>query len=524
MKHVMRAVRRICALALMTASFRVFLSIAAVVSFVPVLFATGDARVHHAAKPIPNQYIVILANTRAQDVTAVANSLARAHHGRVIVTLTHGFHGFGIEMNGAEADALARDPNVARIEENGEGDISYSVENFTDDTFWHLDRLDNTTPINGTKSYGYSTTGANVNLYVIGMGVQARHVEFDNDGNPATAGSRVTLGVDYFRGMPDGYGGSLDDTCCYGTDLSGAPFVHPTTPDNPCGGYVNHFDAGHDTAVASIAGGTQNGVAKGVRIIPVRITGCGPVGQLAGRSSLGMCWALDWILQDMHSPANAGRRGVVVCASYWTTPNSEVCNGVNCVSAIENNINNVIGGWINGVPTVPGIPVVVSANNQNDGNCSTSPARMGNPSYPTYFHTITVGGTDITDHRWCNGNCSTATLGSNYGACVNIYAPAANVHGAHIAGFTSYRSDASNFHCGNPNDWYCNGSPSLTQSGTSFAAPVVAGVAARLLEGHPSWAATDVWPAIQQRAIRLSYSLDPSSNYNNLLVYLSPYE
>jgi len=100
---------------------------------------------------------------------------------------------------------------------------------------------------------------------------------------------------------------------------------------------------------------------------------------------------------------------------------------------IDNAVNNLIAD---------GVVVVVSAGNANSNACGLSPARVPNA--------ITVGATTKTDAK---------SSYSNYGSCVTLFAPGDGV------GAASY---------GHFNDLDC--SPGL--SGTSRAAPLVAGVAA----------------------------------------------
>lgn len=99
--------------------------------------------------------------------------------------------------------------------------------------------------------------------------------------------------------------------------------------------------------------------------------------------------------------------------------------------------------------------------------------------------------------------------GSNYGPCVSIYAPAWNIRVAGASGATSYRT------------------PGGASSGTSFAAPAVAGAVARLLHRYPTLSATQVWTELVNRAgQRVNIpDFDPTTaTFNNRLLYLSPFD
>ena len=98
--------------------------------------------------------------------------------------------------------------------------------------------------------------------------------------------------------------------------------------------------------------------------------------------------------------------------------------------------------------------------------------------------------------------------GSNYGPCVSIYAPAWNIHVAGAAGPARYRT------------------PGGASSGTSFAAPAVAGAVARLLQHYPTLSATQVWTELVNRASQRvnTPDFDPTAVTNNRLLYLSPFD
>jgi hypothetical protein len=91
-----------------------------------------------------------------------------------------------------------------------------------------------------------------------------------------------------------------------------------------------------------------------------------------------------------------------------------------------------------------GVPVVVAAGNSNFDACNSSPARAA--------QAITVGATTPNDSR---------ASYSNFGTCLDLFAPGSNITSA----------------------WHTGSTATNTISGTSMAAPHVAGVAALLLQG-----------------------------------------
>jgi len=95
----------------------------------------------------------------------------------------------------------------------------------------------------------------------------------------------------------------------------------------------------------------------------------------------------------------------------------------------------------------------------NDGAdaCTKSPARLP--------EAITVGATDSTDTR--------ASF-SNYGTCLDIFAPGVNILSSANSGNTG----------------------TATMSGTSMATPHVAGAAAVLAQRHPDWKAGQLKAAL----------------------------
>ena len=180
--------------------------------------------------------------------------------------------------------------------------------------------------------------------------------------------------------------------------------------------------AAHGTHVAGAAAGTYSGVAKNASVVSVRIFDCD-----ATTTS-------DVLIKALDDLAGAARKPAVVIMSLE--------------SGGDQPTDEATRQLING-----GVVVVVAAGNSNADACDVSPARV--------TAAITVGATDNNDTRWYD-----EYEGSNYGTCVTLFAPGVNVAGP-VAGTASDITYSSSV-------------------GTSFAAPLAAGVAAQYLELHPN--------------------------------------
>lgn len=460
---------------------------------------------------VEGEYIVALHDSvTGPEVAQLSLILSGQAQGQIFgPLLRHGVKGFVVRMNDRQAELLSQNPLVSFVEQNARLQLS-STQLLSDDSFWHLDRIDNyNTVIYNYKAYGYTYSGANVRAYVIDTGIQASHFEFDLDGLPSTPESRVESGANMVVSWGDNY-----------------------PADNPCGGYADFYGPGHGTAVASVIGGRETGVAKNAILVPVKVVTCNPTMQGGSPQiySAAVAWALDWVIEDMQARCPGGPNGIWSCATRAVV-NMSVFQNANDqhLLAIENNVAAVI---------MNNIPVVVSANNQANQLCETSPARMGygnecGPTHPDYgratnrctagsARTITVGATEMDDSIWrCvqgsdSSQCSRdgsgfiTDPGSNSGPCVSIFAPGHNLRLAHGNGFNSYRTTGTQ------------------KAGTSFSAPLVTGLAARILQQVPNASHLNVWELIRARAASRANSAAPLGDidpdpltFNNLLVYQS---
>ncbi|MGV9690035.1 S8 family peptidase [Streptomyces sp. NPDC003444] len=347
--------------------------------------ASSKGQILGADRPgaVKGSYIVTFKDSVARtDIPAVAEKLSKRHAGRVSHTYTAALRGFSVKMSEEKAKELAADPSVARVEADG---VAYALGTQPNPPSWGLDRVDQRNlPLD--KGYTYATDASNVTAYIVDSGIRMSHRDF---------GGRAVSGYDFINN-------DSDASDCHG----------------------------HGTHVAGTVGGSSYGVAKGVKLVSVRVLNC------EGKS--GTTWdpvlaGIDWVTRNAKKPA-------VVNMSV----------GGGRAQAINDAVNNSIAS---------GITWVVAAGNDNADSCSYSPS-----STPA---AITVGATNSGDARatgWKDGQAS------NYGSCLDVFAPGDKVISTSIASDTASQS----------------------MNGTSMASPHVAGAAALLLAANPTWTPAQV--------------------------------
>jgi subtilisin family serine protease len=205
---------------------------------------------------------------------------------------------------------------------------------------------------------------------------------------------------------------------------------------------------GHGTHVAGTVGGKTVGVAKAVTLYSVRVLACN-----GGGTEAGVIAGVDWVAANAKLPAVA---------------NLSLGGGLS--DAMNQAIANL---------TAAGVAVAVAAGNNARDACFFSPAAA--PS------ALTVGATDQTDRQ---------ASYSNYGSCLDLYAPGSNITSSWGASDTSYR----------------------VLNGTSMATPHVAGAAALYLESNPHASVAAVSDAITSSATKRAVS-GIGKGSPNLLVF-----
>jgi subtilisin family serine protease len=222
---------------------------------------------------------------------------------------------------------------------------------------------------------------------------------------------------------------------------------------------------GHGTHVAGTIGGTIYGVAKKTTLVAVKVLSSSGSG-----TTNGVISGIQWVTTNHTERAKKEGAGRSVA-------NMSLGGGVSATldAAVEQSI-------------AAGVTYAIAAGNNNLDACNYSPARVPGA--------ITVGATTNTDAR--------ASF-SNFGKCLDIFAPGNSITSA----------------------WIGNDKATNTISGTSMAAPHVAGAAAvylgDVLDGGSDGKTDPISVGLAITDVATTSKVtNPGTNSPNLLLY-SPY-
>jgi subtilisin family serine protease len=254
-------------------------------------------------------------------------------------------------------------------------------------------------------------------------------------------GISLTQATESFTQAGDG-SGSVDLPTAYVIDSGIGPNneLNLTLHVNFAGG-PNTDCNGHGTHVAGTIGARDNafdtvGMAPGIKLVAVKALDCNGNGTTAAAVK-----AIDWVTANAMRPA-------VVNLSFTSAP----------TQAFDDAVRRSVA---------TGLVYSLAAGNEAADACGSSPARVGGIT-PGVF---VVGASDSSDAE--------ASF-SNFGSCVDIWAPG--------VGVVSTRS----------------GGGLLTLSGTSMSAPHVTGAAALYLARNPQADNASVWRFLKDTAVATS--------------------
>lgn len=309
----------------------------------PAQAQEGEILLAGSPDAIEGSYIVMLKDGARSQSAEVAHN----YGGKVRATYESSINGFSVTMSESQARKLAADDAVEFVQANQK---IRALDVQPNPPSWGLDRIDQADlPLD--KSFTYSGKADNVTAFVIDTGVQADH--------PALGG-RVSGGFD-----------AIDND---------------DKPDD---------EHGHGTHVAGTIGSEEYGVAKGVKIVPVRVLDAQGSG-----STEGVVAGIDWVAKNHQGPSVAN---------------------MSLGGAADEALDKAVQAAIES-----GVTFAVAAGNSSDDAGGSSPARVP--------EALTIAASDDADKQ---------AEFSSFGKVVDLYAPGVDITSAWIGGETKTISGTS---------------------------------------------------------------------------------
>jgi len=188
---------------------------------------------------------------------------------------------------------------------------------------------------------------------------------------------------------------------------------------------------GHGTHVASTMVGSTYGLAKSATVKAVKVLSAGGSGSMAG-----VIAGVNWVVTDAIMLYKKAKRA------------AKAIGNMSLGGGKSTSLNNAVDAAF-----ANDVVFANAAGNDNGDACNYSPASAEDG--------ISVGSSTSSDAR---------SSFSNYGSCVDVFAPGSSITAAWIGGATRTN----------------------TISGTSMAAPHVAGIVAKLMAENPSFDAAKI--------------------------------
>jgi serine protease AprX len=405
---------------------------------------------------------IVQFNAPVSEAKAQADAKA---HGRIIGNLPI-IHGLAVKTTAAQARALAANSDVHAVSLN----TTVTPQSLPGG---HLPMMPGSQSVSGdqvqttynqtlgvTPLWKFGVTGTGVGVAVIDTGIDGALPDFSAAGG---SHSRVIVSAvdnSHATSATDGYG--------HGTDVAG-------------------IIAGNGNNRADTLRGQYVGVAPNANLVSIKVA-----------DEAGATTVLDVIYGLQFAVEHQGQYNIRVLnlSLDSSTPQSYKTDPLD--AAVE-------ATWLHG------IVVVVAAGNRG----SASDAVQYSPANDPYV--ITVGGVD--ENGTADPSDDAVASWSSHGTTQDglqkpdVYAP-----GAHIVSVLAPGSGFANSNCG----CLVGGGQYIQTSGTSMAAPMIAGLAADLLQVHPHWTPEQIKGDLTSAAVSDNGSLQEPNAVKAVLNWNPP--